>query len=477
MPSHTIEQLSIVTIGRATDCDVVINQPAISGRHAAVVVGPDQVMTLFDLDSRNGVYVGNEPRRRVRVTTLARDETLHFGLYQIDVERLIGDCWKASKSPSTSEPQMKSAISMLREHLRRETSTQKTTPYSKLLPLTVPMVVILCALFWIQQQSKKPINVPEREDFAADSVVTSREVDQKVLTGNPKDEHIDVEKDVATKMPDTSPLNPSVNVLVDDSTSSALDKPIDLPVDQSLYWLIMSHDETKTKYRMGSAFAIDSNRVVTNASLLAGIDELLKNGFSNPELIRVHDRTTVKIVDRIVPKEFTHRTTEAEALLKHYKTLAEQRGAKAEDDKVLRELEEMVHFAQSQSASVDFGWLRASISLEVARLEPDAKLRPGKSVTIVSAGFDAEDPFFDPEANHGVSRYKARIKTLDPGNDGNPSLFRIQLPSNTVKELNLLGNPVLMDEKIIGMIVFQSTNTVQETAILEIVPARVLLDQ
>ena len=69
------------TIGRASQCDVVINDDSISRQHARLDVRPDQVR-VADLQSRNGTYVAGQA---VAEATLRGGEPLSFG----DVEATI----------------------------------------------------------------------------------------------------------------------------------------------------------------------------------------------------------------------------------------------------------------------------------------------------------------------------------------------------------------------------------------------------
>jgi adenylate cyclase len=60
-----------VVIGRSEGCDVVIPDPWISGRHAAVERRGDELW-LVDLDSRNGTFVEGRPIREARLEADAR---------------------------------------------------------------------------------------------------------------------------------------------------------------------------------------------------------------------------------------------------------------------------------------------------------------------------------------------------------------------------------------------------------------------
>lgn len=48
-----------VLIGAAEDCSLTIADPALSGRHAEIVLGPQNRYRITDLGSRNGTYVND----------------------------------------------------------------------------------------------------------------------------------------------------------------------------------------------------------------------------------------------------------------------------------------------------------------------------------------------------------------------------------------------------------------------------------
>ncbi|RMG18421.1 MAG: FHA domain-containing protein [Planctomycetota bacterium] len=53
-----------VTIGRAPSCGLTLNDPGVSGTHAAVVWGNDRQIYVEDRGSRNGVFVNNQKVQR-----------------------------------------------------------------------------------------------------------------------------------------------------------------------------------------------------------------------------------------------------------------------------------------------------------------------------------------------------------------------------------------------------------------------------
>ncbi len=74
------------TVGRLSDCDVHVNDPSVSRRHARIVVG-DGIARLEDLESKNGTKIAGKPV--VGVTPLSAGDVVTFGV--IDTRFLIKD--------------------------------------------------------------------------------------------------------------------------------------------------------------------------------------------------------------------------------------------------------------------------------------------------------------------------------------------------------------------------------------------------
>jgi adenylate cyclase len=94
-------------IGRAAQCDVVINDDSISRQHARLEVRPDQVR-VADLQSRNGTYVAGQA---VTEATLRGGEQLSFG----DVEATIEARAEATPAGASSLPSDHTMIRRLGE--------------------------------------------------------------------------------------------------------------------------------------------------------------------------------------------------------------------------------------------------------------------------------------------------------------------------------------------------------------------------
>jgi pSer/pThr/pTyr-binding forkhead associated (FHA) protein len=74
-----------VVIGRAVECDVAVDDPLVSRRHARVLVS-DLGAALEDLDSSNGVYVNGV--RRQGVTSVHPGDVIQLGGTWLRIEAI-----------------------------------------------------------------------------------------------------------------------------------------------------------------------------------------------------------------------------------------------------------------------------------------------------------------------------------------------------------------------------------------------------
>lgn len=68
-----------ISIGRKSDCDISIKDPAVSGNHARVQRVGDKWL-IQDLGSTNGIYIDN---RRVEQQALETNQVVHIGEHQL----------------------------------------------------------------------------------------------------------------------------------------------------------------------------------------------------------------------------------------------------------------------------------------------------------------------------------------------------------------------------------------------------------
>jgi ABC-type multidrug transport system ATPase subunit/pSer/pThr/pTyr-binding forkhead associated (FHA) protein len=88
----------VITVGRARDNDVVIDEPMVSGRHARIVV-EGGCARIEDLGSSNGTAL-NAPERRIDSAPLDEADVVFLGSYRIPAARLL----HAGDEPAADAP-------------------------------------------------------------------------------------------------------------------------------------------------------------------------------------------------------------------------------------------------------------------------------------------------------------------------------------------------------------------------------------
>jgi ABC-type multidrug transport system ATPase subunit/pSer/pThr/pTyr-binding forkhead associated (FHA) protein len=87
IPSPLRTPGTTIRIGRDLDNDVVLSYPTISGHHARILVGSDEIV-IEDLGSTNGTAI-NSWQNKVRRGVLKPDDRVFFGSYPVPAARLL----------------------------------------------------------------------------------------------------------------------------------------------------------------------------------------------------------------------------------------------------------------------------------------------------------------------------------------------------------------------------------------------------
>ena len=78
------------TIGRASDCSLVLEHNSVSRRHAAVEVTAEGYLSVQDTDSSNGTYLHRNGRWiRCRKVVLGAQDRIRFGQEEVELDRLV----------------------------------------------------------------------------------------------------------------------------------------------------------------------------------------------------------------------------------------------------------------------------------------------------------------------------------------------------------------------------------------------------
>lgn len=87
---HTDMENSGKTIGRASDCDLVLEDDSISRRHARIEVTHEGYLCVQDARSRNGTFLHRNGRWiRTRKVILGTQDRIRFGEFEVPLSRLV----------------------------------------------------------------------------------------------------------------------------------------------------------------------------------------------------------------------------------------------------------------------------------------------------------------------------------------------------------------------------------------------------
>lgn len=93
---------STYIIGAASDCDIILDHPSISGRHARLVRTGDQFL-IEDLDSRNGLFIEGA---RVKSAVIAFHQQVSLGSQPFTIEDLLHRATSSSGKSGPAEPSL-----------------------------------------------------------------------------------------------------------------------------------------------------------------------------------------------------------------------------------------------------------------------------------------------------------------------------------------------------------------------------------
>jgi len=77
-------------IGRAEDCDMVLDHPSVSRLHATVQATPEGYLAVVDAESSNGTFLHRNGRWiRIRKVILGTQDRVRFGEHEVPVRQLV----------------------------------------------------------------------------------------------------------------------------------------------------------------------------------------------------------------------------------------------------------------------------------------------------------------------------------------------------------------------------------------------------
>ena len=85
-----VDQVTSITAGRGSDCDMVLDHPSVSQVHATVEVTDEGYLAVQDANSANGTYLKrNGQWIRIRKVILGTEDQLKLGDLKVSLEKLL----------------------------------------------------------------------------------------------------------------------------------------------------------------------------------------------------------------------------------------------------------------------------------------------------------------------------------------------------------------------------------------------------
>ncbi len=455
------EAAAVLTVGRASDCDLTLDHPEISGRHAILIVGRSGTHVLRDTQSRNGLFVDADFSRRVDACLLRPNQTVYLGSRPIDTDKFF----QLTSSNDSSRTPNRLATPLSEDQNRRRTWIESFAWLPLLLPVMLAIYLLSTSFSGSESVTTKPsVDILEPIDARIPDDSAEKAVDSTSKT---------------VDAPPSESMTP-VNVPVAQSVTSPLDVARDASsaIDDSVYWVLILNDETHTYFRLGTAVATDDHLLSTTGSIVHSISMMQQNGYSHPKVVHIGTMQEYAITASGVLAEFDKRVQTSDLLRQQYIQRSEAAkasgGSANSEDLSLQQAARLVNLAMTAAASADVGWLRITKAVPHVSLENERSVRPGLAVNLLNSGFDHEDPFFDSSEKANLDWLALRVLGQDPEYDGVAGSLRIKATAEQVQGLNLLGAPVVRDETLLGLVVFQAPPDEHSAVILEVVTAKTL---
>jgi hypothetical protein len=213
---------------------------------------------------------------------------------------------------------------------------------------------------------------------------------------------------------------------------------------QAMFVVYCRQAETRTPFRVGTAFAIDDGRVVTSASVIYSLKTLMQNSFTEPTLYSPTQRQSFDITEMHAHAEFESLTAQIDAL----------RGTSDNEKQMVSLL--------NQRTAFDIGTLQTKERLTVGLKAHSENPRPGQKLRVVGYAFDVDDPFFDASLTPQADEMAVRSDPLQFPDGLSSATFSGRISGNQTDQTNLafIGSPILnASDLVIGVYVRQTPGT------------------
>jgi pSer/pThr/pTyr-binding forkhead associated (FHA) protein len=492
-------------LGSDPSCDIVVEEPTVSGRHCRVQSTPDGY-TVEDLESTNGVFVNG--RQRTSVVRISPKDQVTLGqavpfpwerLRQLATTRVI----RIGRAPdndvvldhaNVSAHHARIAIDpseMTIEDLGSTNGTALNTAENTIQrarlrkedtlflgSTSIPVAKLLDGVLSTDIQSEPAEPSRSRKPtlvlFAVGAVllVFLLPLGLRVLSDGDAPQQstgardrgqspVDGQQSSAGTLPthsgevDIRPdgLNlPSGEVPQAKQESSTAPTAESTPED-ALFWVVVANAAGDQAFRVGSAFAVDSRHLVTTAVVIQLMLDEQRDQHPQAWVFSPTRNIKREITASRIHGEFkTAFATGRDAQRQHdaMREKLSSQSLKPQDldkaKKVLIESWQTAFEAAERLAYFDVGVLEVDPPLEtyLPLAPPDVSLRPKLKVRVFGPGFDREDPFLDPQAGLVLPDLNTRVNKLVRYDSSQTNVQRLLVDCDRKQlELCLAGCPIV----------------------------------
>ncbi|MCA9216261.1 MAG: FHA domain-containing protein [Planctomycetales bacterium] len=438
--------VQIIRIGRADDNDVVFPNSTVSGHHAQIKVDGNSII-IEDLGSSNGTAIG-DPQNRIKKSPLSTNDTVYLGTFAVRASQLLRGVDGVSPAAGATmiQPSVRQA------HDVEETPTVSLRPAGATRPastankgiagMVVGAVIVIATIFAYPRISPMLSSDPTAQN-SSEGTTTSDD-------GGSNDDSSD---DSGTISSSDDPTQ------TNDSNSTAANEQAASPVSiaDSIFTLVASDEDQTVRHRVGTAWAVSANELVTSASV-AKVIETIKADYPVTIAFGVDGRKhAMRVADTKTHPKFDALFSEMQSIGQEQQQLNSQIEAATDNVDALiarmRELERARFLVMENMTYYDVAVLTISEKLDDWLELSD--LRNNDSVEISGVPMnvvDSSNRFFRPADG-------AELATLQGHLDGSMRIDKSpgapsQLFVKTAKahaELDWRGSPVLNDGKVIGI--------------------------
>ncbi|MCC9606116.1 FHA domain-containing protein [Blastopirellula sp. JC732] len=395
-----------ITIGRTPGNDVVINHPSVSSKHAILYI-EDGTITLQDLHSSNGTYLGADCER-VHEAVVQPSDIVYFGEHQTTITDLLLSSDKTIAGVSLNLPPLEGSPSESADSQRKNV----------ILILSAGGLVVLLGLililFW---------NGPAKDKDVADNG------DNANATANP----------VETTTTDENATPVSV-------------PPKKVEPTEAAYQLMIADPEGKEHYRIGTAVAVGPRQLVTSATCKA-IANLAHQRFPN---VVLQGPTQPRIIKFVAHPTYLQKFSEGDDAERKFKELIAKVEKLSPEQDMQSQLREAYHHYMTiadQPHHFDVAVIEVDSDLPTwLPVAPATILAPQTGLSILSFAFDRVAPFTEIQSTPQPRTDKGRVRQTigAAGDPSNPRLLVGQLPQVDPADhlgLNFTGAAILDSEK------------------------------